>query len=630
MSFIKQNLSILSPRKYSAVLVLFITGWFIIMPLTKNWQNPLSWDIFGYYLYTPAIIIWQDPGIKDFSQVENINSKYQNTPSYYQGYKTDQNFWMIKYTIGLAVLEFPFFFIADTIAPALGYEDDGFSKPYQTAMVFSHFFYLILGFIFLRKALLKFFTDKITALLLLLILIGTNYYINAITSPASIHTLEFTLFSIVLYLTIIWHESPTKLKSLFLGLTIGLVTIVRPTDGLIAFIPLLWNVISIKTFKEKLVIVLTQHKIHLVLAIVSFVIVVFPQLYYWKKISGSWFVNSYNNPGEGFEFFSPYILQVLFSFRKGWFVYTPIMVFAVIGFWQLYKKQRNIFLAIFIFSVLNIYLVSSWSCWWYAMCYGQRAMVDSYSILILPLGYFISNLNYITSKIIKGGTIVLITFFVALNIFQSWQYMDGMLDGSRMTSAFYFRIFGKTTPVTEEDRKLLLVDRSYHDGNEQFKNEYEYSKRILFFDDFETIEESRKKQYTDSIVKSGNYAMRLDSNSIFTPKNEAAFNAITRKDHVWVRTTFWYYMTTKPEDNLLSLVITFVNTIGKAYKYSATDVGMRQQDSVKLGQWNKFTFDYLSPEVRNENDKINVYFWLRGKTTAFVDDFKVEVFEKKE
>lgn len=611
-------------HKYSLIVMVVLVGWMSITSFNKT-ENPMSWDLFGYYLYSPAIVIWKDPALKDFSKVEQINAKYHNTPSYYQGNKTENGSWMIKYTMGSAVMELPFFMGAHWLAPALDYEQDGFSEPYQQAMMISHFFYLIIGVVFLRKVVLKFFSDKVTAFLLALIILGTNYYVTS--AGVSIHTMEFSLFSIILYLTIKWHESPGKLTVALLGLTLGLSIIVRPTDGLIALIPVLWNVTSLRSFKEKLASVFSNYKLHLLLAILCCFMVVFLQLWYWKTVNDTWLMMSYNNnAGEGFEFFRPYLLQVLFSFRKGWFIYTPLMIFAAIGFFHMYKKARGVFWPTFIFFILNVYVVSSWSCWWYAGCYGQRAMVESYAVLILPLGYFVDN-ALSSGRAVKWSLLALLLVVLGLNLFQSWQYDRGILHGDRMTAKYYFKIFGKTE-VKEEDKKLLLVDRS-QGGVEHFSQENDYQKRLLFYDDFEAAEEGNK-QFVDSLSKNGKYSIKVDSSFIFTRNNDLPYNLITKKDHAWIRTSFWYFTRSNLMDNRLGLVVTFTNKKGEAYKYSVVDIGTQPGDNTAMGQWNHYVVDYLTPEVRDENDKLNIYFWLRGKQPVYIDDFKVEAYEKKD
>ncbi len=306
-----------SKNKLSLSVLLIILLWFSIVPMTKKWGNPLTWDVFGYYLYVPATFIWNDVALKDFGKVEEANLKYENTDSYYQGSKTEEGNWMIKYSMGLAMLETPFFFVAHKLAPSLGYPADGFSRPYQLAMFFAHFFYLLIGFIFLRKVLLKLFSDKITAILLLLVVIGTNYYTMAmLVGVTPIHSLEFSLVSIFLFLTISFHENATKRKAVFLGIVYGLIILVRPSDILVGIIPLFWGVSSFKTLKEKITMIFKNQKLEIVLFGILLFVVLFPQLYYWKIVAGKWLLFSYNNnPGEGFEFLSPYLSELAVILR---------------------------------------------------------------------------------------------------------------------------------------------------------------------------------------------------------------------------------------------------------------------------------------------------------------------------
>jgi len=64
---------------------------------------------------------------------------------------------------------------------------------------------------------------------------------------------------------------------------------------------------------------------------------------------------------------------------------------------------------------------------------------------------------------------------------------------------------------------------------------------------------------------------------------------------------------------------------GYPYKYKGFD---SENMNLDLNQWNNIEFDYLTPEVRTRQDSLKVYFWNRGKSTIFIDDFQV-VFEKK-
>lgn len=518
-------------------------------------------------------------------------------------------------------MEAPFYFIAHALAPKLNYERDGFSKPYQSCFLLAHFFYIILGFILLRKALLFLFEDKLVSFLLLILFLGTNYTVTAVLTPGMPHAAEFALFSFILYLTIVWHKASNHRIAALMGIAIGLVVLVRPTDGVIILVPLLWNVSGLKSLKEKVRDLFKNHKTDLLLIIFFCGALGFLQMFYWKQVAGKWLLMSYsNNPGEGFEFFSPYIFEVLFSFRKGWLLYTPMMLFALAGFRQMYKYERKIFWPVLLFFIFNLYIVASWSCWWYAESFGQRALVDSYAIMLLPMGYFFKHVFSSASRIFKTIILFITSFFILLNLFQTWQYTNYIIDGSRMTGSYYAAIFGKTA-ADENTKQLLLLDRSKNTFNED-----EYVKKELLEENFEGPEKINNARYTNTLSHSGKYSIQLDSLFSKNNKFETAYKQITEKGHAWVRTSFWYYMAA--EQDSFQFVITFINYKGWPYKHTPEII--KNGKDLKVGHWNKFIFDYLTPEVRSTDDKINIYFWPYGRPSIFIDDIKVEIFEKRE
>ena len=618
----------LQHRNHLSKRALFILiAWFAIVGCTKRWQNPLSWDAFGYHLYLPAAFIWEDVPLRDIDRVEATRSHYQSSGTLYQVFQTENGSRLVKYTMGLAMLEAPFFLTAHVLAPVTGYPADGFSLPYQAAFLVMHFVYFFIGLLFLRKALLKLFPDAVVALLLLVVALGTNVYVMALLTGGStpVHTTAFALVSALLYVTILLHERPTTKRAAAAGMLSALLVLLRPSDAVVLLVPILWGVDGIRSLLSKMKRMLTVHRRHLLTAAVTAILLLLPQLLYWKSVTGSWLVYGYsNNAGEGFDFLNPHLPEVLFSFRKGWLVYTPLMAVALAGFFTLSRRRPGVFLPVFVFFLVNVYVVSSWSCWWYAGCFSQRALVDGYPLLLLPLGA-------LTEAVWEGGRgrktafLLVLGGLTALNLFQSWQYSAGIIDGSRMTGKYYARVFGRLH-AGPEDRKLLLIARS---TGEQvtFADEQDYRHRTLFTQDFNEPDPRYAYQYKSGMQEEGAMCLQMDSTFIYTPKLEAPYATITRKDHAWIRTTFWYNPLDSMESTLLSLVVAFDHN-GELYEYKAVDAGLQPGDHPVIGKWNKFTFDYLTPEVRSENDALNIYLWLRGKKSAYIDDVKVEVFER--
>ena len=73
--------------------------------------------------------------------------------------------------------------------------------------------------------------------------------------------------------------------------------------------------------------------------------------------------DTYKNPGVGLDLAEPHFLNVLFSFRKEWFIYTPLMMLIIPGFFIFYKRQKENFLAFFGCFIISFYIIASWPEW---------------------------------------------------------------------------------------------------------------------------------------------------------------------------------------------------------------------------------------------------------------------------
>jgi len=430
-----------------------IVNWLIILFIInlsfdlKLWdqENKIFYsDVLYYYSYLPATFIHHDLAL-DF--VKKDPAKYRN------------KFWprpspngklMAKMSMGVSFLYAPFFFIGHIAAHVYDYEPNGFSKPYRFALAMSAIFYLAIGLFYLRKILKIYFSEWITALTCLSVVIGTNLLHYTTTEPTMSHTYVFSATTIFIYFLIKWFENPTYKNTILLGLLTGLITLIRPTNIIILIFILLYKVYSWSSFKDRIISLIKKYKL-ILLMILAFLIVWIPQMLYWKYVTGHYIYYSYE--GEGFFFDNPQIISGLFSYRKGWLLYTPIMVFALIGIPFLFRKQKEFFLPVLLYTILNIYIVLSWWSWWYGGGFGLRAFIDSYVILAIPLAAFLS--WCFNQKIIfRILTIIVIFTFIWFNHFQTRQYYYGAIHWDSMTKAAYWNSFGRIHP-TIEFRELL-------------------------------------------------------------------------------------------------------------------------------------------------------------------------------
>ena len=586
----------LSDNKISFWSLMIVLLAVIVTAIVCFPANIISYDTFGYYLYLPQIFIYNDLGFSNIEQVQSIIATYESSGTLYQIWQTETGDWLIRYTSGQAILFSPFFLLAHAYTLLTGGVADGFSLPYQIALFGGCLCYFVVAMFLLRRILLRFFSDRITALTLVLLTLGTNLFANEIFAMAGIHSQLFFLYTILILFTIRWHENPVWKNILPIAVACGLIIITRPTDIICLLIPLLWQISDKETLAAKWQ--LCKEKLPQLLVSAAIIgIIGSVQLIYWKTYSGHWMIDSYNNPGEGLDFLHPHIAQTLFSFRKGWFIYTPMMVFAILGFIPLWRRRRDCFWPLFTFVILNIYLVSCWSCWWYAGSFSQRAYVQSYALLSIPFGFTLQSISG-KKESLRIPFLALTIVLLILNLFQTWQYRQRIISHSDMTRASYFANFFQTD-VTKCDRSLLLVWRD-PSGIEVMDTNRHYEERFLTKETF------------------GADGFQTDSTVEFSPAVRIPYKEITNKDHAWMRIRCEIMPCAPVAENPGYFTVTFQHN-EKNYKYRSFPLN----DSLLVNQWNPIEVLYLTPEIRTKNDELVIYYWHTGKQPVRIRNVEV-------
>lgn len=388
-------------------------------------------DVVSYYAYLPATFIFND---LNFQFTKELPSDFegkiwlQDTPSGKP---------ILRMTMGLAILWAPFFLIAHAIAHFLDVSTLGYSWPYGLSIFIASLFYLFVGLFFLRKILLRYFSDLVISIVLTLLVLATNLIYYVISEPGMPHVFNFGLITTFFYFSLKWIEQASIRNTIILGLLAGIIVLVRPINILVLLFPAFIDVVSFDDFKTR---ILKNWKFILLAGLAAF-LVVLPQLIYWKVQTGHFFFNSYMDQGK-FYFNKPQLINGLFSYRKGWLIYTPVMTLALLGFIWLKKSMPNLFYPILLFTAINIYVIYSWWCWWYGGCFGSRPMIDMYGIMAIPLGVFIKKVLK-RNVWIKSIAILTLVFMLGLNQFQMNQYRTSLLHWDSMTKEAYWEIFLK-------------------------------------------------------------------------------------------------------------------------------------------------------------------------------------------
>jgi hypothetical protein len=458
---LKNKFSLISCLIISVILVLLRFS-----PERYKKDAPLvvtTWDALGYYIYLPSVFIYHD--FKELKWFPEIDKKYAVSGGWvYQANKCKNGNYVFKYLAGVSIMESPFFFIGHILASITGYKNDGFSPPYQFAIAFGAILYSILALFLLRLILLKFFNDKVVSITLLLLMLASNISQYISIDGAMSHSYIFPLYVLVLYATIKWHEKPKMLWASLIGITIGLATISRPTEMIMLFIPLLWGIQTKESSSEKWKKLL-QNKSHLIVLILSGFLAILPQLIYWKLATGSFVFDV----GSKWQFLNPHF-RVLFGIENGWFIYTPITLFFIIG--MFFMKDYPFKKSVITFCLLNIYLIIAWSDWRYGATYSCRALTQSYPVFALPFAAFINRIRDFKWKYIFYFPGI---YLIIVNLFQIIQYNQSIIHYHDMNWRYYFNIY--------LDRHPTPIDMSLLDSNDILTKEKNYNQQILIYND---------------------------------------------------------------------------------------------------------------------------------------------------
>jgi hypothetical protein len=422
-------------KRLSFVSAVFIVGMLAIWAVYSLKFNgpPIRSDGVGYYLYLPAIFIYRDISLHSMLPFFGGHIPSLTGATFYG----DTSNYLIKYPMGEALLLMPFFFAACIFSSIFNITMDGFSLPFQSAAAVSGLFYMVLGLGVLWKFLQRNFNQNTILIVLSGILFGTNLFHYATYDSIFSHSYSFFLFCTFIFLaTKFSRKEVLSSRSLIAtGAVSGLIVLTRPTNGLWLLLGLFHGITSLQLLWERLYFWKTHLKACL-LVLLPFLGLVSLQFLYWKVITGSFLVYSY--PGETFNFLKPEIINVLFSVRKGLFFWSPVLLTVIPGLFYSRKKIPDLFIPLIIFFPLNLYVISSWYCWWYGGSFGNRAFVESMPAFAICLCSLYEGIKS------SSGKRFLVGFICCCSILSVWmmiKYWTGAIPFDGTTVDILVRVF---------------------------------------------------------------------------------------------------------------------------------------------------------------------------------------------
>lgn len=408
----------------------------------NHWAGIIKSDGRGYYSYLPSIFIYCDPNYGFFDYIEK--EKYAYTGLFYDYrsthfYLTEDNTYkelrINKYFAGTALAQLPFFLTAHSLTGITGCDADGYSKTYQILIHISAIFYFTLGLLFLNLLMGRFnLKEWIRSLVLIAAVFGTNLFYYVIAEPSLSHIYSLAFVAMFLYYVRVFMESGKNKYLYLIALAMGMIVLIRPVNGMvILLIPFV--AVGQPDFLQKIKAAIKAIR-PVLIALLIFTIIISIQFIIYKLSAGSFIIYSYAH--ESFDFSCPNFSDMLFSYKKGLFLYTPMYLLAFAGCWYLYRRSELSLMFWILFFLISTYVLSSWWMWYYGGSFSSRVYVEFLPAFMLLLAFAFDGAKK------RWARISLVSFTIILILvcqIQTYQYRYCRIHFSEMTKEMYWEEF---------------------------------------------------------------------------------------------------------------------------------------------------------------------------------------------
>ena len=556
----------------------------------------------GYYTWLPAIFIYHDLQFGFSEQIE---------AAYYPGKRTAVGGFVVetgdgkvnKFIPGMAILWLPFFLFGHLMAWLEMYPTDGYSLPYQYAIALSALVFLWLGARWLIKLLGAFgASERLAAFVTAVTVLGTNLVYYTVAEPSMTHVYSFALLTgFALSVHRLFHDFGPKwiVRTM---VVFALIILVRPVNGLvILLVPFFAG--SAETMQQTLRATLEEKRALFRGSIQSLLLLSVPVVLSYLQ-AGKPF--AYTCGHETFDLLSPNIADILFSFNRGWFVYTPIALVSLAGFAGLLRRNRFALLWLAGFLLVFTYVVSCWGAWHYDSRCGQRVFVDIYAMTGLLLFFLLSSAGNRWKKILQGLLILL----VALNLVQFYQHLRGVFPAITITKEIYFDVFPRLRPQARVwvPGDAIAAEKIFrHDMEEPLGKPWMNAGTL-----------------TDSVQFAGNRSSKVDSRLPYSAGLEAGTDSLFSAPGRVVQVTAQLL---SPRAVPEAVMVVDFQAGGRSVSYNQFPL----EKYVPAGEWTAVQAAFHVPLNLPPGASVKVYFFNPSAIwTVYVDDLSVAFLSLKE
>ncbi len=200
--------------------------------------------------------------------------------------------------------------------------------------------------------------------------------------------------------------------------------------------------------------------------------------------------------------------------------------------------------------------------------------------------------------------------FKLLRVFRPYQQVE------IMGHNFEVYVFLKVPLDESIDNNTALKSIEKDAGNDYTK----ITGKFYNYEDLQGPQSCTSKHY------SGKRSVQLFASSPYSLTYTMKFSDLCKdKIPLKVMANAFIYSDKKIENNPVSLVISMEHN-GESYDYYSLN---SEGENLKTREWNELKGVQLIDGVTSMDDVLKVYLWYRGNDTIFVDDLKIDIYEKK-
>ncbi len=337
--------------------------------------------------------------------------------------------------IGSALLWSPFYLLAHLVTLTVhslvpGLSPDGYSAPYVFAVSFASLLYGWIGLALSYRIARDYAGEKIALGATLAILFATNAVYYLYVAPAMSHAPS--LFASALFVFIWYRTRESRQEGSWrpwglLGACGALMTMVREQEAIFILIPLIEGaILAAKSAKNgegaSALRRFRQQTLGLASMSAAWLIFFSPQLVVYRILNGNFLPAK--DVTQKFTWDGTHIGDVLFSNLHGLFSWTPLTLFAVVGLFLLWRRDRLMATAFLLTFAAEVYLLGSFSTWFGGAAFGMRRFVNCTVLFVVGLAVLADTVRgRVPLRVLAGAS----GLFVVWNLFFIVQFATGMI-----------------------------------------------------------------------------------------------------------------------------------------------------------------------------------------------------------